>query len=69
MRTIRSGGSVRPSTAGGDCARPPKMSSIRGLVGRWAERNPGVVDQSDAEIAREMLKMVRRSMERHGYSL
>jgi hypothetical protein len=35
-------------------------------VNRWAERNPGMVDQSDAAIARERLKMVRRSIERHG---
>jgi hypothetical protein len=37
-----------------------------GLVDRWAERNPGMVDQSDAAIARERLKMVRRSIKRHG---
>lgn len=36
------------------------------LVDRWAERNPGTVDQSDAAIARERLKMVRKSIERHG---
>ena len=36
------------------------------LVDRWAERNPGTVNQSDAEIAREMLKMQRRAIERHG---
>ena len=36
------------------------------LVDRYAERNPGMVDQSDAAIAREMLKMVRRYIERHG---
>lgn len=36
------------------------------LVDRWAERNPGMVDQSDAEIAREMLKSVRWSIEHHG---
>ncbi len=33
---------------------------------RHAERNPGTVDRSDAAIAREMLKIVRRSIERHG---
>ena len=32
---------------------------------RYAERHPGMVDQSDAEIARERLKMVRKSIERH----
>ena len=36
------------------------------LVDRYAERNPGMVDQSDAAIARERLKMVRRSIERYG---
>ncbi len=36
------------------------------VVERWAERNPGMVDQSDAEIARELLKMQRRAIERHG---
>jgi hypothetical protein len=36
------------------------------LVDRWAERNPGMVDRSDAAIAREMLKTVRRSIERRG---
>jgi hypothetical protein len=38
------------------------------LVDRYAERNPGMVDQSDATIARELLKTVRRSIERHGES-
>jgi hypothetical protein len=38
------------------------------LVDRYAGRNPGTVNQSDAEIARERLKMVRRSIERHGGS-
>ncbi len=36
------------------------------LVDRWAERHPGMVDQSDAAIARERLKMVRRSIGRYG---
>jgi hypothetical protein len=36
------------------------------LVDRYAERHPGMVDQSDAEIARELLKMQRRAIERHG---
>ncbi len=36
------------------------------LVDRWAESNPGTVDRSDAAIARERLKMVRKSIERHG---
>ena len=36
------------------------------LVDRWAERNAGKVDQSDAEIAHEVLKLARRSIERHG---
>lgn len=36
------------------------------LVDRWAERHPGMVDQSDAAIARELLKLQRRAIERHG---
>jgi predicted DNA-binding protein YlxM (UPF0122 family) len=36
------------------------------LVDHYAERNPGMVDQSDAAIAREMLKMQRRAIERPG---
>ena len=36
------------------------------LVESYAGRNPGMVDQSDAAIAREMLKLVRRSIERYG---
>jgi len=36
------------------------------LVDRFAERNPGLVDRSDAAIAREVLKLVRRSVERRG---
>jgi len=35
------------------------------LVDRHAGRNPGMVDRSDAAIACEMLKMVRRSIEQH----
>ena len=36
------------------------------LVDRWAGRNPGMVNQSDAAIARGLLKMQRRAIERHG---
>ncbi len=36
------------------------------LVDRYAERNPGMVDRSDAAIARELLKMQRRSIELYG---
>ena len=32
----------------------------------YAERNPGTADRSDAAIARGMLKLVRRSVERYG---
>ena len=39
------------------------------LVDRWVERRIGTVDQSDAEIAHERLKMLRRSIERHGGAL
>jgi hypothetical protein len=35
-------------------------------VDRHAGRNPGTADRSDAAMAREMLKIVRRSIERHG---
>ena len=38
------------------------------LVDLLAERNIGMVDQSDAAIARGLLKMARRSIERHGGS-
>ncbi len=33
------------------------------LVDHYAERNPGMVDQSDAAIARELLKMQRRAIQ------
>ena len=36
------------------------------LVDRHAGCNPGMLGRSDAAIAREMLKIVRRSVERHG---
>ncbi len=36
------------------------------LVDRHVGHNPGTVDRSDAAMAREMLKIVRRSIERHG---
>ena len=36
------------------------------LVDHYAERNRGMVDQSDAAIAREMLKMQRLAIERYG---
>jgi hypothetical protein len=39
------------------------------LVESYAERNPCMVDQSDAAIARELLKMVHRSIEHHGGAL
>ena len=39
------------------------------LVDRYAERNPAMVDQSDAAIARELLKMQRRAIERYGGAL
>jgi hypothetical protein len=35
-------------------------------VDRYAERSPGMVDQPDAAIARELLKMQRRAIEHHG---
>jgi len=36
------------------------------LVDRCARRNPGMAHRSDAAIARELLKIVRRSIERRG---
>lgn len=42
------------------------VEELEGLVDRYAERNPGMVDQSDAAMARAMLKMVRQAIERHG---
>ena len=42
------------------------VDELEGLVDRYAERNPGMADQSDAAVARELLKMVRRFIERHG---
>jgi hypothetical protein len=36
------------------------------LVDRHVGRNPGTVARSDAEMAREMLKITRRSIEQHG---
>jgi hypothetical protein len=42
------------------------VEELEGLVDRYAERNPGMVDQSDAAIAREMLKMARESIRRRG---
>lgn len=36
------------------------------FAGRYAEGNPGMVDRSDAAMAREILKMVRRFIERYG---
>ena len=38
----------------------------RPLVDRHAGRNPGTVEQSDAAIARETLKIAGRPIERHG---
>ncbi len=35
------------------------------LVDRYADSHPSMVDQSDAAIARELLKMQRRAIERH----
>ena len=48
------------------CETLEEVEEQERLGDRWAERNPGMVDQSDAEIAREMLKAVRWSIERHG---
>ena len=43
-----------------------EVAELERLVDRYAERNPGMVDRSDAAIAREMLKMARESIRRRG---
>ena len=43
-----------------------EVAELERLVDRYAERNPGTVDQSDAATARELLKTMRRSIERDG---
>ena len=48
------------------CETLEDVEGQEALVDRYAERNPGMADRSDAGIAREMLEMVRRSIERHG---
>ena len=48
------------------CETLENVEEQESLVDRYAERHPGMVDQSDAAIAREMLKMVRRFIERYG---
>ena len=47
------------------CETLEDIEEYERLVDRWAERNPGMVDQSDAAIGRERLKMQRRAIERH----
>jgi hypothetical protein len=46
------------------CETSKDIEEQERLVDRWAERNPGTADRSDAAIGREMLKMVRRSIGR-----
>ena len=36
------------------------------MTDRYSARNPVTVGRSDAAIAREMIKVVRRSVKRHG---
>ena len=48
------------------CETPEDIEEQEALVDRYAERNPGTADRSDAAIARGMLKLVRRSVERYG---
>jgi hypothetical protein len=48
------------------CETLEEVEEHERLVDRWAERNPDTVNQSDAAIARERLKMVRRSIDRRG---
>ncbi len=47
------------------CETLEDVEEQKRLVDRYAERHPGMVDRSDAEIARERLKMMRKSIERH----
>lgn len=42
------------------------LEEQEGLADRYAGRNPGTVHRSDAAMAREMLKMPWRSIDRHG---
>ena len=46
------------------CETSKDIEEQERLVDRWAERNPGTADRSDAAIGREMLKLVRRSIGR-----
>jgi hypothetical protein len=48
---------------------PEDVEEQEALVDRYAERSPGMVDRTDAAIARELLRMVRESIERHGGAL
>jgi hypothetical protein len=48
------------------CETLEEVEEQERLVDRYAERHPGMVEQSDAAIARERLKIVRRSIERYG---
>lgn len=48
------------------CRTLEEVEEQERLVDRWAERNSGMVNQSDAAIARELLKMQRRAIERFG---
>ena len=59
----------RPAVYGGwrTCETLEDVEEQARLADRRAGRDPGMVDRSDvATIAREMLKMVRRPIERHG---
>ena len=51
---------------GRDARRLEDVEEQGRLVDRHAGRNPGMADRSGAAIAREMTKIVRRSIERHG---
>jgi hypothetical protein len=62
----RGGPGARGRPWGWRCETLEGVEEQERLVDRYAERNPGMVDQSDAAIARELLKLVRRSIECHG---
>ena len=63
---MRSGGSVRVYDGWWTCGALDEFEEQEGTTDRYSARNPITVDRSDAAIAREMIKVVRRSVERHG---
>ena len=62
------GGGAQEAVYGGgrDARTLEDVEEQERLVDRYAVRNPGMVDRSDAAIAREMLKILGRSIEQRG---